>query len=46
MATAENYVTHPLNDEPYFVDLPNLKWLYTDNEVAIEKQPANMGSGQ
>ena len=33
LATAENYLTYLKDDEDYFVDLPNLKWLYTKDTI-------------
>lgn len=42
LATAENYLTHLLPDEPYFIDLPGLRWLYTDEETVVEKTPADV----
>lgn len=39
LATNPHYVAHLLPDEPLFVDLENLKWLYTDEVDVYEKPP-------
>lgn len=39
LATADNYLTYLKDDEKYFVDLPNLRWLYTRNTLDERRAP-------
>lgn len=43
LGTHPHYVAHLLPDEPLFVDIPNLKWLYTDESLVYNKSEDDSG---